>query len=102
MIKEPEDEAFEALEKSLAHPPNLQAELDATDRQVEILNDALAECEAENKLLRARNERLEKELSALRDQAPLLVDQGCAERGCMGHDHRSGDAPVMFVKLESK
>lgn len=63
---------------------------------------ALAECEAENKLLRARNERLEKELSALRDQAPLLVDRGCAERGCMGHDHRSGDAPVMFVKLESK
>jgi cell division protein FtsB len=75
------------------------ADMTEQEREMDLM---LAECEAENKLLRARNERLEKELSALRDQAPLLVDQACAERGCMGHDHRSGDAPVMFVKLESK
>jgi hypothetical protein len=24
----------------------------------------------------------------------LLVDKGCAERGCMGYDSRDGDAPV--------
>jgi hypothetical protein len=27
-------------------------------------------------------------------QEPLLVDKGCAERGCMGYDSRDGDAPV--------
>jgi len=45
MIKEPEDEAFEELEK--AQQRNL-----------------------------------------------LLVDKGCAERGCMGYDDRDGDKPV--------
>jgi cell division protein FtsB len=34
---------------------------------------ALAECEAENRLLRARNERLERELRELRD---MLEDDG--------------------------
>ena len=45
MIKEPEDEAFEELEKA-----------------------------------QQRN--------------ALLVDKGCAERGCMGYDDRDGDKPV--------
>ena len=45
MIKEPEDEAFEELER--AQQRNL-----------------------------------------------LLVDKGCAERGCMGYDDRDGDKPV--------
>lgn len=27
-------------------------------------------------------------------QEPLLVDKGCAERGCMGYDDRDGDTPV--------
>jgi hypothetical protein len=45
MIKEPEDEAFEAIEKA-----------------------------------QQRN--------------ALLVDKGCAERGCMGYDSRDGDTPV--------
>jgi hypothetical protein len=45
MIKEPEDEAFEELER--AQQRNL-----------------------------------------------LLVDKGCAERGCMGYDDRDGDTPV--------
>ena len=45
MIKEPEDEAFEELEKA-----------------------------------QQRN--------------ALLVDKGCAERGCMGYDSRDGDKPV--------
>ena len=48
MIKEPEDEAFEAIEKA-----------------------------------QQRN--------------ALLVDKGCAERGCMGYDSRDGDAPVEMV-----
>ena len=48
MIKEPEDEAFEELEKA-----------------------------------QQRN--------------ALLVDKGCAERGCMGYDSRDGDAPVEMV-----
>ena len=34
---------------------------------------ALAECEAENRLLRARNERLEKELNAIKRQ---IMDAG--------------------------
>ena len=45
MIKEPEDEAFEAIEKA-------------------------------------------------QQQRKLLVDKGCAERGCMGYDSRDGDTPV--------
>ena len=45
MIKEPEDEAFEELEKA-------------------------------------------------QQQRKLLVDKGCAERGCMGYDSRDGDTPV--------
>jgi hypothetical protein len=45
MFKEPEDEAFEAIEKA-----------------------------------QQRN--------------ALLVDKGCAERGCMGYDSRDGDTPV--------
>jgi hypothetical protein len=45
MIKEPEDEAFDDLEKA-----------------------------------QQRN--------------ALLVDKGCAERGCMGYDDRDGDKPV--------
>ena len=48
MIKEPEDEAFEELEKA-----------------------------------QQRN--------------ALLVDKGCAERGCMGYDDRDGDTPVKMV-----
>ena len=48
MIKEPEDEAFEAIEKA-----------------------------------QQRN--------------ALLVDKGCAERGCMGYDDRDGDTPVKMV-----
>ena len=45
MIKEPEDEAFEEIEKA-------------------------------------------------QQQRKLLVDKGCAERGCMGYDSRDGDTPV--------
>ena len=45
MIKEPEDEAFEELEKA-------------------------------------------------QQRKELLVDKGCAERGCMGYDDRDGDKPV--------
>ena len=40
------------------------------DRELDL---ALAECEAENRLLRARNERLERELKELRD---MLADDG--------------------------
>ncbi len=40
------------------------------DRELDL---ALAECEAENRLLRARNERLERELRELR---ALLEDDG--------------------------
>jgi hypothetical protein len=40
------------------------------DRELDL---ALAECEAENRLLRARNERLERELQELR---ALLEDDG--------------------------
>ena len=40
------------------------------DRELDL---ALAECEAENRLLRARNERLERELQDLR---ALLEDDG--------------------------
>jgi hypothetical protein len=40
------------------------------DRELDL---ALAECEAENRLLRARNERLERELQHLR---ALLEDDG--------------------------
>jgi hypothetical protein len=40
------------------------------DRELDL---ALAECEAENRLLRARNERLERELKELR---ALLEDDG--------------------------
>ena len=40
------------------------------DRELDL---ALAECEAENRLLRARNERLEREL---RDLRALLEDDG--------------------------
>ena len=51
MIKEPEDEAFEELEKA-----------------------------------QQRN--------------ALLVDKGCAERGCMGYDSRDGDIPVKMRVFE--
>lgn len=40
------------------------------DRELDL---ALAECEAENRLLRARNERLERELKELRD---MFEDDG--------------------------
>ena len=30
----------------------------------------------------------------------LLVDAGCAERGCMGYDPRDGDAVVMATRDE--
>lgn len=71
------------------------------DDQTRELDLMVAELETENRMLRARNERLEKELEALRGQAPLLVDKGCSERGCMGYDSRDGEAPVMYVKLET-
>ena len=51
MIKEPEDEAFEAIEKA-------------------------------------------------QQQRKLLVDKGCAERGCMGYDDRDGDKPVKMRVFE--
>jgi len=51
MIKEPEDEAFEELER--AQQRNL-----------------------------------------------LLVDKGCAERGCMGYDDRDGDKPVKMRVID--
>ncbi len=44
--------------------------MNAEDRELDL---ALAECEAENRLLRARNERLERELKELRD---MLEDDG--------------------------
>jgi hypothetical protein len=33
-------------------------------------------------------------------QEPLLVDKGCAERGCMGYDDRDGDKPVKMRVFE--
>jgi hypothetical protein len=30
----------------------------------------------------------------------LLVDKGCAERGCMGYDSRDGDTPVKMRVFE--
>ena len=66
------------------------------ERELDLM---VAELETENRMLRARNERVEKELEALRGQAPLLVDKGCSERGCMGHDDRDGDTPVMYVRV---
>jgi hypothetical protein len=71
------------------------------ERELDLM---VAELDTENRMIRARNERLEKELAALRGQAPLLVDKGCSERGCMGYDSRDcgGEMPVMYVKLESK
>ena len=49
------------------------AELDATDKQVEILSDALAECEQENRLLRARVDRMEREFALERQQLLLSL-----------------------------
>lgn len=37
------------------------------------------------------------ELEKAQQRNALLVDKGCAERGCMGYDSRDGDAPVEMV-----
>jgi hypothetical protein len=50
--------------------PQQGEHMNEEDRQLDL---ALAECEAENRLLRARNERLERELRELR---ALLEDDG--------------------------
>lgn len=34
------------------------------------------------------------ELERAQQRRELLVDKGCAERGCMGYDDRDGDTPV--------
>ena len=34
------------------------------------------------------------ELERAQQRNALLVDKGCAERGCMGYDDRDGDTPV--------
>lgn len=84
MIKEPEDEAFEAIEKAqqrrgislntVRHPRGAPAPEGGLNP------DSLETIELE-----------------LPEREPLLVDKGCAERGCMGYDSRDGDAPVEMV-----
>ena len=37
------------------------------------------------------------ELERAQQRKELLVDKGCAERGCMGYDDRDGDTPVKMV-----
>jgi hypothetical protein len=32
---------------------------------------------------------------------PLLVDAGCAERGCIGYDPRDGDAVLMATRNDT-
>ena len=82
MIKEPEDEAFEAIEKAqqrkwgislntVRHPRGSPAPKEGLNP------DSLETIELE-----------------LPEREPLLVDKGCAERGCMGYDSRDGDTPV--------
>ena len=34
------------------------------------------------------------EIERAQQRNALLVDKGCAERGCMGYDDRDGDTPV--------
>jgi hypothetical protein len=70
MIKEPEDEAFDDLEKAQ------QRRLEPTIQEVQNAKENLA---------------LMKKMFG---GEPLLVDKGCAERGCMGYDDRDGDKPV--------
>jgi len=60
------------------------AELDATNRQVEILSDALAECEQENRLLRARVDRMEREFALERQQ---LLNENTEIYGLLGMAH---------------
>ena len=82
MIKEPEDEAFEEIEKAqqrkwgislntVRHPRGSPAPKEGLN------SDSLETIELE-----------------LPEREPLLVDKGCAERGCMGYDDRDGDKPV--------
>ena len=49
-----------------------------TDQERE-LDIALAEAEQENRLLRARNERLERELAAEREACALLIEENAQE-----------------------
>jgi len=40
------------------------------------------------------------ELERAQQRRELLVDKGCAERGCMGYDDRDGDTPVKMRVFE--
>jgi len=40
------------------------------------------------------------ELERAQQRRELLVDKGCAERGCMGYDDRDGDIPVKMRVFE--
>ena len=40
------------------------------------------------------------ELEKAQQRKELLVDKGCAERGCMGYDSRDGDKPVKMRLFE--
>jgi hypothetical protein len=88
MIKEPEDEAFDDLEKAqqrkwgislntVTHPRGAPAPKEGLNP------DSLETIELE-----------------LPEREPLLVDKGCAERGCMGYDSRDGDTPVKMRVFE--
>ena len=40
------------------------------------------------------------ELEKAQQRKGLLVDKGCAERGCMGYDDRDGDKPVKMRVMD--
>ena len=40
------------------------------------------------------------ELEKAQQRKGLLVDKGCAERGCMGYDDRDGDKPIKMRVFE--
>jgi len=41
------------------------------------------------------------ELAKAQQRKGLLVDKGCAERGCMGYDSRDGDKPTAMYTVEA-
>jgi hypothetical protein len=86
MIKEPEDEAFEELEKAQERKWGISLNTVTHPRGAPALKEDL------------NPDSLETIELELPEREPLLVDKGCAERGCMGYDSRDGDKPVMYVE----
>ena len=81
-MKDPEDEAFEQLALKQG-----QWEHTSGWRKRQIERDFAAIDDANN----IRKKQI---------YGNLLVDAGCAERGCMGYDPRDGDAVLMATRNE--